>query len=108
MAVEAIAGSLEFRAEFEKIVDFSIEDNPVAGSFILHGLVATRREIDDGKAGVRKADLTIGGVCKEDSARIVGPAVRKGTKGILDNLARDCPIANGDAEDPTHALELPI
>ena len=52
MTFELDAGGFEFLAKFAEVVDLAVEDDPVAGDRILHGLMPERREIENRQSSV--------------------------------------------------------
>jgi hypothetical protein len=104
MARKLITGGLEFAAKLTKVVDLAVEDNPVSGGGILHGLVPLRREVDDGKACVCKAKLAIsvGAGFYDDSSGIVWAAMRKRLRGIFEDVARNTSVLTENAKDAAH------
>ena len=45
-------GGFEFLAKFAEVVDLAVEDDPVAGDRILHGLMPKRREVENRQSAV--------------------------------------------------------
>src|ERR1700722_17940528 len=45
------------RREIAEVVNLAVKDDPVPGGRILHRLMAQRRKIDDGEAGVSETGL---------------------------------------------------
>src|SRR5258708_11427298 len=56
VAVEADAMGFQFRANFSKIVDLTVVDDPVPSITVLHRLVAGEREIEDGETPIAEKD----------------------------------------------------
>jgi len=94
---------LEFLANFTKVVNLSVVNNPVAGDRVVHGLMAKRREVENGEAAVAQADFdTFWQVAQNDGAAIVGAAVGKRLSGALQNIFWDVRSLRGDAEYSAH------
>ena len=105
MTLKAIAGCcLELSAQLAEVINLSVKDDPVAARWIAHRLVAERREIDDGEARVRKADLTISVKARFNDYRagIVGTAMGKRAGSIFEDAARNASVLRDNPKDPTH------
>jgi len=99
-----MAGGFEFAAEFTKVVDLAVEDDPVPGRQVLHRLVAQRREVDDGKPSVSETELAISARTGlyDDGSGIVGAAVREGARSIFEDAVGNTFILGKNSEDATH------
>src|SRR5208337_3906857 len=57
MAVELGADTLKFLAKLAEVVDLAVEDDPIAGDRILHGLMPERRKVKNRQSAVTESDL---------------------------------------------------
>ena len=104
MAAEFYPLPFQSLANLAEVVDFAVVDDPVPGLGILHGLVAQRRQIEDGKAPAAQADFNRMGTAflKYDRAVVVGSTVGKRQTSALQKFRSDLGIAREDADDAAH------
>src|SRR6185312_4757247 len=76
VAAELDSTLLQEGANFGKVKNLTVVDDPVLRAWVRHGLVASRRKIKDGKAAVGKADTACAVIQVEDlEAAVIRPAM---------------------------------
>jgi hypothetical protein len=109
MTFELDAAALKLLPKFAEVVNLAIEDDPVAGDWIMHGLVPERREIDDRETGVSKPSLArFRCEINDRGTRIVGSTMLKAVNRLPQNLAELTFGTGGNTEDSTHVVDLSI
>src|SRR5271165_1167625 len=106
MTLKADAAGFELVAKLVEVINLAVEDDPVAGGRILHGLMPERRKIKNRQPLVPKADLQRLGLrifeqhyCQQHRSGIVGPAVRERARGSFQNSSRDLGVTRQDTND---------
>ena len=96
--------ALQLGANFAKVVDLSVVDDPVAGCRIVHGLMPLRRQIQDCKAAIPQADFDgfLRGIVQNDGAAVVRSTVGEGLRRALQQFSGHARIKANDAEDSAH------
>src|SRR5208282_1314645 len=102
LGVEAMAAAFELRAQFGKIVDFTVVDDPGAPIFVENGLMPAGK-INDGKTAHAKASA-IGNVNALVVGTTVGDLVAHVAHESFCNVAFPC--CADDSRDPTHGSSL--
>jgi hypothetical protein len=106
MTSKLAARSFELRPKFAEVVDLSVEDDPVAGLLVLHGLMAEGRKIEYGEASVAESELQRfrRSLPNDDRAGIVRTTVGNRTGGVLQIFRSKLGITRQDSDDATHNL----
>src|ERR1043165_2885530 len=80
-AGEGVAAGFEFGAQFEVVVNLSVEDDPEATVGARHRLVAGGREVDDGEAAEAEGEVeALAAELFERGQAEFGAGVRAGAK----------------------------
>src|SRR5579862_6076598 len=79
MALKIGALRLQPAPQLTEVINFTVENDPVAGHGIVHGLMAKGREIENGEPAISEPDFgrlrRVG--MQNDGAGVVRPAVRE-------------------------------
>src|SRR5208337_180706 len=108
MTLELDAGGFELLPKFAEVVNLAVEDDPVAGDRILHGLMPERRKVENRQSPVAQADFQRlrMGFFQQHGTGIIGSPVRERTRGLFQNSRRDLGVTRQDANDAAHLKYL--
>ncbi len=108
--VKPRAVGLKFRPQLPEVVNFSVEDDAVAGSFVEHRLVAGRRKVEDRKPTKTECGDRSRVVAAERKfliAFVIGPAMDHGPHHGPRRRLHLPTIAADDSANPAHEIGVP-
>jgi hypothetical protein len=79
MAAKAYPLSFQLSSHILEVINFAVEDNPIAGHLVLHRLMTQRGKVEDGQAAVSESYLQLfwAGRAQDDGAGVVGTTMGK-------------------------------
>jgi hypothetical protein len=94
--------SRQFFAEFDKIVDLAVKDQPERAVFVCHRLETVGRQVDDGEPPVDKP-----GASADMRALAIGPPVSEPLRhGCKESAFRPAAFKAVLSCDPAHSFNL--
>ena len=100
-----MALGLERGPELPVVVDLAVADQPQAFVLVGHGLVAGRREVDDGKPGVAKGDAVL--LAHQHVLEVGAAMAQRGDHAAQQRLKGDVAAGEVDGGDAAHGRSSP-